>query len=197
MNEVCVLGIESSCDETSVAIYSSQSGLLGHRINSQIETHRKYNGVVPEIASRAHIECISQVVEDTVSDAMISINDITHVAYTAGPGLFGSLLVGSSFAQGFAYSRNLPTVGVHHLEAHLFAAFLEEHQPSFPFLGLIVSGGHTILVLVRQFGRYQILGQTLDDAAGESFDKVAKLLGLPYPGIFLISKIAKMEIFWF
>ena len=177
-----VLGIETSCDETAVAIYSGQHGLLAHEIYSQIALHAKYGGVVPELASRDHIKKILPLVDTAIASAGLERGALTEVAYTAGPGLIGALLVGATMAVGLAHAWGIPALPVHHLEAHLMAALLEDDPPEFPFLALLVSGGHTMLIDVREFGVYQILGQTLDDAAGEAFDKTAKMLGLPYPG---------------
>lgn len=177
-----VLGIETSCDETGIAIYDDQQGLLAHRLYSQIDLHRQYGGVVPELASRDHIRKLSPLVKQVLADAQLSASDIEGVAYTAGPGLVGALLSGAMFARSLAYAWSVPCVAVHHMQAHLLAPMLEDKPPSFPFLALLVSGGHTQLVAVNQFADYQLLGETLDDAAGEAFDKTAKLLGLPYPG---------------
>lgn len=177
-----MLGIETSCDETAVAIYASQGGLLAHQVYSQVELHARYGGVVPELASRDHIRKLLPLVEATFAEAGIDRSALDAVAYTAGPGLIGALLVGATTAVGLAESWGLPAIPVHHLEAHLMAALLEDESPEFPFIALLVSGGHSMLIDVRGFGDYRILGQTLDDAAGEAFDKTAKMLGLPYPG---------------
>jgi N6-L-threonylcarbamoyladenine synthase len=177
-----VLGIETSCDETAVAIFDSTHGLMGHRIFSQTGIHAQYGGVVPELASRDHIRKLLPLVDATLSDAGLAPSALTAVAYTAGPGLIGALLVGATTAVGLAMAWGIPALPIHHLEAHLLATLLEDEPPDFPFLALLVSGGHTMLVEVRGLGEYRILGQTLDDAAGEAFDKTAKLLGLPYPG---------------
>ena len=177
-----VLGIETSCDETAVAIYAGHGGLLAHQVYSQVDLHARYGGVVPELASRDHIRKLLPLVDAAFRQAGIGHNDLDAVAYTAGPGLIGALLVGATVAVGLAESWGLPAVPIHHLEAHLMAALLEDDAPEFPFVALLVSGGHTMLIDVRGFGDYEILGQTLDDAAGEAFDKTAKLLGLPYPG---------------
>jgi len=177
-----VLGIETSCDETAVAIYASQGGLLAHQVYSQVELHARYGGVVPELASRDHIRKLLPLVEATFAAAGIDRSELDAVAYTAGPGLIGALLVGATMAVGLAESWGLPAIPVHHLEAHLMAALLEDESPGFPFIALLVSGGHSMLIDVRGFGDYRILGQTRDDAAGEAFDKTAKMLGLPYPG---------------
>jgi N6-L-threonylcarbamoyladenine synthase len=185
-----VLGIESSCDETGIAIYDSEKGLLGHTLHSQIELHSFYGGVVPELAARDHIKYIIPLIDKLLEKNAISIDLIDSIAYTAGPGLSGALLVGSSLAEALAYSLNIPSIPVHHLEGHLLAPMLEDDKPSFPFLALLVSGGHTQLIDVKEIGKYEILGDTLDDAAGEAFDKTAKLLGLGYPGGAVLSKLA-------
>jgi len=185
-----VLGIESSCDETGIALYDSEKGLLGHILHSQIELHSFYGGVVPELASRDHIKYIIPLIDQLLKDNSISINLIDSIAYTAGPGLSGALLVGSSLAEALAYSLNIPSIPVHHLEGHLLAPMLEDDKPSFPFVALLVSGGHTQLIDVKGIGQYDILGDTLDDAAGEAFDKTAKLLGLGYPGGAALSELA-------
>lgn len=177
-----VLGIETSCDETAVAVYSARQGLLAHQIYSQVALHARYGGVVPELASRDHIRKLLPLIDAVLTDAGIKSSDLTAVAYTAGPGLIGALLVGATMAVGLSQAWGIPAVPVHHLEAHLMATRLESDPPEFPFIALLVSGGHTMLIDVRAFGIYEILGQTLDDAAGEAFDKTAKLLGLPYPG---------------
>ena len=177
-----VLGIESSCDETAVAVYDTAAGLLAHRLHSQVAMHQAYGGVVPELASRDHVKRLLPLVEETLQAAASGRGDIDAIAYTAGPGLIGALLVGTGFATALAQAWGKPAIGVHHLEGHLLAPLLEEDPPAFPFLALLVSGGHTQLVDVRALGDYEILGETLDDAAGEAFDKTAKLLGLPDPG---------------
>ena len=177
-----VLGIETSCDETAVAVYDGERGLMANRVWSQIELHRPHGGVVPELASREHVERLLPMIEDCLADAGIAPQAIDGIAYTAGPGLIGALLVGATVARGLGYAWNVPVVGVHHLEGHLLAPRLEPGAPDFPFIALLVSGGHTMLVEVDGIGRYRILGETQDDAAGEAFDKTAKLLGLDYPG---------------
>ncbi len=177
-----VLGIESSCDKTGVAIYDSNQGLIGEAVFSQIPLHAEYGGVVPELASRDHIRKILPLIEGTMSDAGLGPSDLDAIAYTAGPGLIGALLVGATTGVGLAMAWSRPAIPVHHLEAHLLAPMLEDEPPEFPFVALLVSGGHTMLIDVQDFGHYRILGETLDDAAGEAFDKTAKLLGLPYPG---------------
>lgn len=177
-----VLGIETSCDETGVAIYDSEKGLVSDQLYSQIPLHAQYGGVVPELASRDHIKKITGLVHAALLEADLSANDLDAIAYTAGPGLIGSLMVGACFAKSFGWALGIPTLGVHHMEAHLMAAMLEETAPSFPFIALLVSGGHTSLVKVTALGHYEVLGESLDDAVGEAFDKTAKLMGLPYPG---------------
>jgi N6-L-threonylcarbamoyladenine synthase len=177
-----VLGIETSCDETAVALYDGRKGLLANRVFSQVELHRAHGGVVPELASRDHIERLLPMIEKALAEAGIGAQAIDGVAYTAGPGLIGALLVGACLGRALGYAWGVPVVGVHHLEGHLLAPGLEPDAPDFPFLALQVSGGHTMLVLVSGVGRYRILGETQDDAAGEAFDKTAKLLGLGYPG---------------
>jgi N6-L-threonylcarbamoyladenine synthase len=186
-----VIGIESSCDETAVAVYDDAEGLLSHRLYSQIALHQAYGGVVPELASRDHILRLLPLVREALAAADADPGSIDGVAYTAGPGLIGALLVGAGFARSLAYAWGRPAVGIHHLEGHLLAPLLEPDPPAFPFLALLVSGGHTQLVDVAGLGRYRILGQTLDDAAGEAFDKTAKLLGLPYPGGAALAQLAE------
>lgn len=184
-----ILAVESSCDETAVALYDGRLGLLGHKLYSQ-EVHSQHGGVVPELASRDHIRYLLPLVKQVLTEANIGLSSIEGIVYTAGPGLVGALLVGAMFARSLAYSLGIPALPVHHMEAHLLAVMLESKQPAFPFVGLLVSGGHTMLVEVKSFGQYQLLGDTLDDAAGEAFDKVAKLLGLGYPGGAALSKLA-------
>ncbi len=177
-----VLGIETSCDETGLAVYDTESGLLGHRLHSQVDLHALYGGVVPELASRDHVARLAPMLRELLDDLSLTSGDIDGIGYTAGPGLMGALLVGAGFGRALAYSWSVPAVEVHHMEGHLLAPMLEDEPPAFPFLALLVSGGHSLLVNVRALGDYQILGTTLDDAAGEAFDKGAKMLGLPYPG---------------
>ncbi len=177
-----VLGIETSCDETGVAIYDAAQGLVAHRIYSQVRLHARYGGVVPELASRDHVRKLLPLVAECLADAGCGAGDLDGVAYTAGPGLIGALLVGATAAEGLALGWGIPAVPVHHLEAHLLASMLEDPAPEFPFVALLVSGGHTMLIDVAAPGDYRVLGETLDDAAGEAFDKTAKLMGLPYPG---------------
>ena len=186
-----VLGIETSCDETGVAIYDSTQGLLAHVIHTQTAVHAQFGGVVPELASRDHVRKLIPLVEEVLAKANLAAHEIDGVAYTKGPGLAGALLVGAMAGRALAFALNKPAVGVHHLEGHLLAPFLEENAPQFPFLALLVSGGHTELVKVEAFGRYEIIGDTLDDAAGEAFDKTAKLLGLGYPGGAALAKLAE------
>lgn len=185
-----VLGIETSCDETGVAIYHAEHGLLGHRLYSQIDTHAAYGGVVPELASRDHIRKLVPLIRQVCADAGITLAALQGIAYTSGPGLIGALLAGASVARSLAWSLEIPALGVHHMEGHLLAPLLEPEPPAFPFLALLVSGGHTQLVSVAGLGQYAILGESVDDAAGEAFDKTAKLLGLGYPGGPLIAALA-------
>jgi N6-L-threonylcarbamoyladenine synthase len=177
-----VLGIESSCDETGVAIYDSDTGLLAHALHSQIDTHRVHGGVVPELASRDHVNYLIPLVDEVLQRANLQKQELDGIAYTAGPGLIGALLVGACFAKSLAYALNIPALGIHHLEAHLLAAKMETPSLEFPFIALLVSGGHCQLIEVKTLGEYRLLGDTLDDAVGEAFDKTAKLMGIPYPG---------------
>ncbi len=186
-----VLGLETSCDETGVAIYDSESGLLAHTIYTQTDIHAKWGGVVPELASRDHVRKIIPLIEEVLVAAKLTGKDIDGVAFTKGPGLVGALLVGAMLGRTLAFAWNVPAIGVHHLEGHLLAPFLEEQAPQFPFLALLVSGGHTELVNVAGIGDYQVIGDTLDDAAGEAFDKTAKLLGLGYPGGAALARLAE------
>lgn len=186
-----VLGIETSCDETGIAIYDGEQGLLAHTLYSQIELHNQYGGVVPELASRDHIRKILPLVQQLLATANLTRSDIDGVAYTAGPGLVGALLVGAAFARSLGWALNVPTIGVHHLEGHLLAPMLEAHRPEFPFLALLVSGGHTLLIRVGGVGQYELLGESLDDAVGEAFDKTAKLIGLGYPGGAALAALAE------
>ena len=185
-----VLGIESSCDETAAAIVRDGTDILSSVVASQIDVHHKYGGVVPELASRMHVEAIVPVVDQAVEDAGIRLSDIDAVAATRGPGLIGALLVGFSFAKAFAWARNIPLAGVNHLEAHIYSLFLMEKTPQFPFIALVVSGGHTNTYHVTSPDQFELLGRTRDDAAGEAFDKVAKMMGLGYPGGPVIEKLA-------
>ncbi|WP_226467653.1 tRNA (adenosine(37)-N6)-threonylcarbamoyltransferase complex transferase subunit TsaD [Luteimonas panaciterrae] len=181
-----VLGIETSCDETGVAVYdtalSGAAGLRAHAVYSQIALHAEYGGVVPELASRDHVRKLLPLIRQTLAEADLGTGDLDGVAYTAGPGLVGALLVGAGVARSLAWALDLPAIGVHHMEGHLLAPLMEDDPPEPPFVALLVSGGHTQLVAVEAIGRYRLLGETLDDAAGEAFDKTAKLMGLPYPG---------------
>ena len=186
-----VLGIETSCDETAAAVYDGERGLLAHVLHSQAAMHAEYGGVVPELAARDHVGRIQALVGQTLKEAGIGPGRLAAVAYTAGPGLVGALLVGGSFAAGLAAAQGARLIAVHHLEGHLLAPMLEQRRPAFPFLALLVSGGHSMLARVDGVGRYQILGETLDDAAGEAFDKTAKALGLPYPGGPQLAKLAE------
>jgi N6-L-threonylcarbamoyladenine synthase len=186
-----VLAIETSCDETAAAVIGQGGEVLGEVVRSQIDDHRVFGGVVPELASRCHVEAIDPVVREALSRAGLGLDDISSVTATAGPGLVGCLLVGLSYAQGLAVARGLPFLGMNHLEGHLLAPFIGDPSPSFPFLGLIVSGGHTLLVHARGLGDYEVLGETRDDAAGEAFDKGARLLGLPYPGGVAVDRLAE------
>lgn len=186
-----VLGIETSCDETGVAIYSTKGGLLGHALHSQIALHAEYGGVVPELASRDHVRKTLPLIEEVLSQSGLKKNQIDAVAYTAGPGLIGALLVGCAIGRSLAWAWGVPAIAVHHMEGHLLSPMLEEDPPDFPFVALLVSGGHTQLVKVAAVGDYAILGESLDDAAGEAFDKTAKLLGLSYPGGPALSKLAR------
>lgn len=186
-----VLGIETSCDETGVAIYDSEHGLLADTLYSQVKMHAEYGGVVPELASRDHIRKLLPLVSETLKEANLSSQDIDAVAYTAGPGLIGALMVGASTGRAMAMAWGVPAIGVHHMEGHLLAPMLEESPPVFPFVALLVSGGHTQLVKVTAIGQYELLGESLDDAAGEAFDKAAKMMGLDYPGGPLVAKLAE------
>ena len=185
-----VLGVESSCDETGLALYDTELGLLSHALHSQVEMHAEYGGVVPELASRDHIRRVLPLTEHVLKAANRTLNDIDAIAYTQGPGLSGALLVGTSYAEALAFSLSIPTLRVHHLEGHLLAPLLESNPPTFPFIALLVSGGHSQLMRVDAIGQYQLLGDTLDDAAGEAFDKTAKLLDLGYPGGPALAKLA-------
>jgi N6-L-threonylcarbamoyladenine synthase len=177
-----VLGIETSCDETGVALYSAESGLIGHMLHSQVDLHACYGGVVPELASRDHVRRLLPLVEALLQRHSVDRRDLSAVAYTAGPGLIGALLVGSLFGRALAWGLNIPAIAVHHMEGHLLAPLLELPAPNYPFVALLVSGGHTQLVAVRGLGDYSLLGESIDDAAGEAFDKTAKLMNLGYPG---------------
>ena len=186
-----VLGIETSCDETGVAIYDKEQGLLGHALYSQVDLHAQYGGVVPELASRDHIRQLIPLIKKVLRETQTKPTEINGVAYTAGPGLIGALLVGTAVGRSLAWTWKVPAIGVHHMEGHLLAAMLEEPTPTFPFLALLVSGGHTQLVQVEAVGKYTMLGESIDDAAGEAFDKTAKLLGLGYPGGPALARLAE------
>lgn len=190
-SEMRILGIETSCDETGVAIYDSKKGLLAHVLYSQAALHAEYGGVVPELASRDHIRKLIPLIEEVMSQAGTTPQEITGIAYTAGPGLIGALLVGATVARTIGFAWDVPTIGVHHMEGHLLAPMLEPNPPSFPLLALLVSGGHTLLVKVERMGSYEILGESIDDAVGEAFDKTAKLLGLGYPGGAALAALAE------
>ncbi|KGD88293.1 UGMP family protein [Achromobacter sp. RTa] len=185
-----ILGFESSCDETGVAAVCTERGLLAHALHTQIAMHQEYGGVVPELASRDHIRRVVPLTRQVLDEAGLQMSDIGAVAYTAGPGLAGALLVGASVAQSFAWARHLPAIGIHHLEGHLLSPMLADPRPDFPFVALLVSGGHTQLMRVDGVGKYELLGETLDDAAGEAFDKSAKLMGLGYPGGPALARLA-------
>ena len=185
-----ILGIETSCDETGVAIYDEEKGLIANQLHTQIALHADYGGVVPELASRDHIRKLAPLLQAALQEAHLTAKDIDGIAYTSGPGLVGALLVGSTVARSLAYAWNVPAIGVHHMEGHLLAPMLEENPPHFPFVALLVSGGHTQLVRVDGVGRYELLGESIDDPAGEAFDKTAKLLGLDYPGGAALARLA-------
>lgn len=186
-----VLGIETSCDETGIAIYDTQSGLVANQLYSQIKLHADYGGVVPELASRDHVRKTVPLIQAALREADLKASDIDGVAYTSGPGLVGALLVGATVGRALAFAWNVPAIAVHHMEGHLLAPMLEDHPPEFPFVALLVSGGHTQLISVTGIGEYRLLGESIDDAAGEAFDKTAKLLGLDYPGGPMLSKMAQ------
>lgn len=186
-----ILGIETSCDETGVAIYDEEKGLVANQLYSQIDMHADYGGVVPELASRDHIRKTLPLIQEALKEANLQPSDIDGIAYTAGPGLVGALLVGSTIARSLAYAWNVPALGVHHMEGHLLAPMLEENAPEFPFVALLISGGHTQLVKVDGIGTYELMGESIDDAAGEAFDKTGKLLGLDYPAGVAMSKLAE------
>lgn len=185
-----VLGIETSCDETGVAVYDSEQGLLAHRLYSQIQLHADYGGVVPELASRDHVRKLIPLIKEVLTAANSQASDINGIAYTSGPGLAGALMVGALTGRSLAYAWRVPAIGVHHMEGHLLAPLLEESKPEFPFIALLVSGGHSQLLKVEGIGQYQLLGESVDDAAGEAFDKVAKMLHLDYPGGPNVAKLA-------
>lgn len=186
-----ILGIETSCDETGVAIFDEEKGLIANQLYSQIEMHADYGGVVPELASRDHIRKTLPLIDAALKEANLTAKDIDGIAYTAGPGLVGALLVGATIARSLAYAWQVPALGVHHMEGHLLAPMLEDNPPPFPFVALLISGGHTQLVKVDGVGQYELLGESIDDAAGEAFDKTGKLLGLDYPAGVAVSKLAE------
>lgn len=186
-----VLGIESSCDETGLAVYHSENGLLAHVLHSQVDVHAEYGGVVPELASRDHIRYLLPLAENVLQQAGIDKHELDGIAYTAGPGLIGALMSGAAVARSLAWALGIPAVEVHHMEGHLLAPLLEAEAPAFPFVALLVSGGHTLLAHVAAIGSYRIIGQSLDDAAGEAFDKTAKMMGLGYPGGPVLAKLAE------
>jgi N6-L-threonylcarbamoyladenine synthase len=186
-----VLGLETSCDETAVALYTTERGLVGHAVYSQVDLHAVWGGVVPELASRDHAKMLAPLLAAFLKAHSATLKDIDAIAYTRGPGLIGPLLVGAVFATSLGFALQKPVIGIHHLEGHLLAPFLEADPPEFPYLALMVSGGHTQIVDVKALGEYEILGETLDDAAGEAFDKTAKVMGLPYPGGARLSQLAK------
>lgn len=186
-----ILGIETSCDETGVAIFDEKKGLIANQLYSQIEMHADYGGVVPELASRDHIRKTLPLIDAALKEANLTAKDIDGIAYTAGPGLVGALLVGATIARSLAYAWQVPALGVHHMEGHLLAPMLEDNPPPFPFVALLISGGHTQLVKVDGVGQYELLGESIDDAAGEAFDKTGKLLGLDYPAGVAVSKLAE------
>ena len=190
-SDLLVLGIETSCDETGIALYHSKAGLLAQQVYSQVELHAEYGGVVPELASRDHIRKALPLIRQVMDEAAVNAQQIKGVAYTTGPGLIGALLVGSALGRSLAWAWGVPALGVHHMEGHLLAPMLEPEPPEFPFVALLVSGGHSLLVEVDGVGQYRILGESVDDAAGEAFDKTAKLLGLPYPGGPALAKLAE------
>ena len=189
-----VLGIETSCDETGIAVYDSERGLLGHALYSQIDLHAEYGGVVPELASRDHVRKILPLIDQVMAESQTLPRDIQGIAYTSGPGLIGALMVGASVGRALAYAWDVPAIGVHHMEGHLLAPMLEENPPAFPFVALLVSGGHTQLVKVDAIGCYELLGESLDDAAGEAFDKAAKMLDLDYPGGPHVARLAERGV---
>ncbi|NVJ68594.1 MAG: tRNA (adenosine(37)-N6)-threonylcarbamoyltransferase complex transferase subunit TsaD [Gammaproteobacteria bacterium] len=186
-----ILGIETSCDETGIAIYDSEQGIIADALYSQIELHEEYGGVVPELASRDHVRKAIPLIKQVLSEANCTKDDIDAIAYTKGPGLIGALFVGVGVGRSLAYAWDVPAIGVHHMEGHLLAPLLEDEKPDYPFVALLVSGGHTLLVDVQDLGEYKILGESIDDAAGEAFDKTAKIMGLGYPGGPAIAKLAE------
>ena len=189
-----ILGIETSCDETGIAIFDELQGLMGHEIYSQIELHREYGGVVPELASRDHIHKTLPLIRKTLASSGVEKSSITGIAYTAGPGLMGALLSGASIARSLAWSLGIPCIPIHHMEGHLLAPMIDDNNIRFPFLALLVSGGHTQLIAAHKLGKYELLGESIDDAIGEAFDKTAKMLGLPYPGGPEVAKLAERGV---
>ena len=189
-----VLGIESSFDETGIALYDTEQGLLSHALYSQIELHAEYGGVIPELASRDHIRKTLPLIEEVLMKAGITQQDIDAIAYTAGPGLVGALLVGAAIGRSMAWALDVPALAINHMEGHLLSPLLEDNPPPFPFVSLLVSGGHTLLVDVKGVGEYSVLGESIDDAVGEAFDKTAKMLGLGYPGGPILAKLAEKGI---
>ena len=189
-----VLGIETSCDETGIAVFDDEQGLLSHALYSQVKLHADYGGVVPELASRDHVRKIIPLIKQALKEANSTVDDIDGIAFTKGPGLIGALLVGACVGRSLAYSWGKPAIGVHHMEGHLLAPMLEDDAPEFPFLALLVSGGHSMLVKVDGIGEYEVLGESVDDAAGEAFDKTAKLMGLDYPGGPRLAKLASKGV---
>ena len=189
-----VLGIETSCDETGIAIYDDEKGLLANQLYSQVKLHADYGGVVPELASRDHVRKTVPLIQAALKEAGLTAKEIDAVAYTAGPGLVGALLVGATVGRSLAFAWGVPAIPVHHMEGHLLAPMLEDNPPAFPFVALLVSGGHTQLISVTGIGQYELLGESIDDAAGEAFDKTAKLLGLDYPGGPMLSKLASQGV---
>lgn len=189
-----VLGLETSCDETGVAVYDSEKGLLAHELYTQIALHAEYGGVVPELASRDHVRKLLPLIESVLANSGSTSSDIDAIAYTSGPGLVGALMVGAALGRSLAYAWGVPALGVHHMEGHLLAPMLEDTPPAFPFVALLVSGGHTQLVNVTGIGQYALLGESIDDAAGEAFDKCAKMLDLDYPGGPLVAKLAERGV---
>ena len=186
-----VLGIETSCDETGVALYDTQRGLLADALYSQVELHERYGGVVPELASRDHLRKLTPLIKQVFAESGVALQDLEGIAYTAGPGLIGALMTGASLARSLAFALGIPALGVHHMEGHLLAPLLDQTPPEFPFVALLVSGGHTQLIRVDAIGEYELLGESLDDAAGEAFDKTAKMMGLGYPGGPRLAKLAE------
>jgi N6-L-threonylcarbamoyladenine synthase len=191
VSNIRILGIESSCDETGIAIYDEADGIIAHQLYSQVKLHAEYGGVVPELASRDHVQKIIPLINASLKEANCLPSELSAIAYTQGPGLIGALLVGASVAQSLSFAWNKPSIGIHHLEGHLLAPMLEDDVPEYPFLALLVSGGHTMIVDVQALGEYQIIGESIDDAAGEAFDKTAKIMGLEYPGGPLLAKLAE------